>query len=136
MGHDIILNKLENIKNCIERIESKLPFSLDDLKTNFDLQDTVTVNIQRAIQSAIDLAAFICSEKNFKTPTEMAEGFRILENHGLLSKSTSEKMVKAVGMRNVLVHEYTGINWEKVFNVCFSHLIDLKEYSSEILKIK
>lgn len=136
MGKDVILNKLENIKNCIERIESKLPFTLHDLKNNYDLQDTVTINIQRAIQSAIDASAYICSEKNFKTPGEMAEGFKILESHGLLSKVTSEKMIKAVGMRNVLVHEYTGINWEKVFAVCFSHLIDFKEFSSEILKIK
>lgn len=91
MGNDIILSKLENIKNCIERIESKMPFTLDNLKLNYDLQDTVTVNIQRAIQSAIDVGAHICAERNLKTPSDMAEGFLILNSNNLLSKELQKK---------------------------------------------
>lgn len=44
-------------------------------------------------------------------------------------------MVKAVGMRNVLVHEYVGIDWAKVHAVCFSHLADFKNFSVEVLNL-
>lgn len=43
-----------------------------------------------------------------------------------------EEMTKAVGFRNVAVHNYTAINWEIVFSVCTRSLADFRRFAKEI----
>lgn len=129
----VILQKLENITNCLNRIESKKPFTLEQLKSNFDLQDTITVNLQRAIQSSIDLANHIGSENNARTPKDMADSFVVLYEIGLIDQSLCNQFIKATGFRNALVHEYDGIDWAIVYNIANQHLDLFKNYMKVIL---
>ncbi len=41
-------------------------------------------------------------------------------------------MKKAVGFRNIAVHNYQNINWEIVFNICHYKLDDFKNFAREI----
>ncbi len=131
---NVVLQKLENIANCVNRIESKKPFTVDDLKLNFDIQDTISINLQRAIQAATDLAAHIISEKNGRTPKDMGDTFTVLNELNLIDKNLSELMIKATGFRNAIVHEYDGIDWVVVHTVCENHLHLFKDFSKSILK--
>lgn len=38
MTAEVIHQKIDSLRNCIERIESKKPFSADEIRKNFDLQ--------------------------------------------------------------------------------------------------
>ena len=129
-----LLSKLTNLKNFILRIENKKPFSLDDLKLNYDLQDIISLNLQRAIQACVDISAFIISESEKRPPETMADSFLILNNLGVVSKEIESIMIKAVGMRNVHVHEYTEIDWTAVYRVVSEHLNIFKEFTEAILK--
>lgn len=129
-----LLTKLTNLKNCILRIENKKPFSVDELKANYDLQDIISLNLQRAIQSCVDISAFIISETEKRPPETMADSFLILNNLGVVSKEIESILIKAVGMRNVLVHEYTEIDWNTVHRVITDHLDVFKDFTEAILK--
>lgn len=48
MDNDIIRAKLESLSRCIKRIEDKMPASVEELQTNLDLQDIITLNLERA----------------------------------------------------------------------------------------
>ncbi|HEY8272360.1 MAG TPA: DUF86 domain-containing protein [Pseudobdellovibrionaceae bacterium] len=135
MSKDVILNKVENIKNCIERIESKKPFSPQELKANFDLQDIISVNLQRAIQSSVDLANHICSENNLGVPKDMAGVFEILVTKNILSEKLGNELIKSVGLRNVLVHEYDGIDWGIVFIVTENRLQTFRDFCGAIVQL-
>jgi uncharacterized protein YutE (UPF0331/DUF86 family) len=130
----IILQKLENIANCISRIESKQPFSVEVLKSDFDIQDTISINLQRAIQAATDLAAHIIAEKNGRTPKDTGDAFLVLHEMGIIDKPLSILMIKATGFRNAIVHEYDGIDWIIVHTVCEKHLHLFRDFSKTILK--
>jgi len=41
-------------------------------------------------------------------------------------------MQKAVGFRNVAVHNYDVINWEIVFAICQEFLVDFRRFAKEI----
>lgn len=131
--NDVVLEKLNNLKNCLDRIENKKPFTIEQLKNDFDLQDTITVNIQRAIQSSVDIAAHICSHKNFRTPNDMADSFLVLNENKIIDESLSLQLRKAVGLRNVLVHEYSGIDWTIVYTVAYQKIDVFKNYIAIIL---
>jgi uncharacterized protein YutE (UPF0331/DUF86 family) len=63
----------------------------------------------------------------------MAESFENLEKAGILTSRTCQNMKKAVGFRNVAVHDYCSINWDIVYTVSIDHLVDFKNFAKEIM---
>ena len=41
-------------------------------------------------------------------------------------------MKKAIGFRNVAVHNYDVINWNIVFAICQKSLVDFRRFAKEI----
>lgn len=134
MTRDVLNQKIDSLRNCIERIESKKPFTTVDLISNFDLQDIISINLERAVQICVDIASHVLSEKQGSTPSTMAESFIELTRNGMLSAEVSQSMVKAVGLRNLLVHEYSKIDWNIVSKVSNEHLDTFRQFAQEILQ--
>jgi uncharacterized protein YutE (UPF0331/DUF86 family) len=128
MNSPLIARKLESLAHCLRRIEEKKPVRLSDLENNYDLQDIISVNLERSIQLCVDIAAIIISERDLKTSNTMAGSFKILEEAGILPDYLSVKLQKAVGFRNVSVHEYDSIDWEIVFDIIHHHLINFRNF--------
>jgi len=130
---DIVLEKVKNIQNCLRRIHEKTgddPASLFDM----DVQDIFVLNLQRAVQSCIDLAAHVVSDEGLGLPSDLKENFTLLETKGILSSELSSKLQKMVGFRNIVVHMYEKIDLEEVFVIYREHLGDFERFASEIEK--
>ena len=97
-----------------------------------DLQDIVSFNLQLAIQSCIDIAAHIVSDEGMGVPGSFNEMFYLLEENKYLSSELTEKMVKAAGSRNLLVHEYGKLDLKQVFEIAKHSARDLNEYLAAI----
>lgn len=134
MTLDVLHQKIDSLRNCIERIESKKPFSAEDLRVNFDLQDIISINLERAVQTCVDIAAHLLAEKNGPSPTTMADSFIYLAQEKVISENISKSLVKSVGLRNLLVHEYSKIDWDIVASVANEHLDTFRDFSREILE--
>ena len=134
MTLDVLHQKIDSLRNCIERIESKKPFSAEDLRVNFDLQDIISINLERAVQTCVDIAAHLLAEKNGPSPTTMADSFIYLAQEKVISENISKSLVKSVGLRNLLVHEYSKIDWDIVASVANEHLDTFRDFSKEILE--
>ena len=59
--------------------------------------------------------------------------FYFLEENGYLDRNVTEKMIKAVGLRNLIVHEYSKIELEQIFEIAQNDIKDLNEYLVAIL---
>lgn len=134
MNKDVILNKLNSLKRCLQRVEQKVPQTKQDLHNDLDAQDIVSLNLQRAVQLSVDIAAFLVSDLDLATPLSMAEGFDRLEQARIISSSVCSRMKKAVGFRNIAVHDYCSIDWDIVFSVSTTHIEDFKEFAREIIE--
>ena len=62
----------------------------------------------------------------------MGEVFTALEKLGAVTPQTCDSLKKAVGFRNVAVHNYDTINWEIVFAICERSLVDFSRFAKEI----
>lgn len=133
MDKTIILAKLESLKRCIERIETKAPEDLHVLERDWDLQDIIVLNLERAVQTSVDLACHIVAELDDPPPKTMAGSFDTLQRAGVISAETAEKMKKSVGFRNIAVHQYQTLDWEIVFFVVTRHLDDFRLYAKELV---
>lgn len=47
MDRDVIEQKLESLRRCVQRIQAKCPAQADALVADFDLQDIVSLNLSR-----------------------------------------------------------------------------------------
>lgn len=135
---EVILQKVDSLVRCIMRLQTKLPIQIEKLKTDVDLQDIVVVNLERLVQVSVDIAGRVISKKNLEpSPATMSQTFEILSNHKIIPVELSQRLQKAVGFRNLCVHEYDKINWEIVLTILEKHLEDYKKFgkiAAEIAK--
>lgn len=132
MHNDVTLLKIESLQRCIERIRAKTPARVEGLTNDIDLQDIIVLNLQRAVQVSIDLAAHVLSGLNSRPPQTMAECFTLLHAAGVISAFSSERMRRAVGFRNIAVHEYQALDWTVIYAIITRHLEDFRQFAREI----
>jgi uncharacterized protein YutE (UPF0331/DUF86 family) len=63
-----------------------------------------------AIEACIDVAQHICSAEGWGPPADNGDAMRLLGSHGVLADDIADALRKAVGFRNVLVHEYVEVS--------------------------
>jgi len=129
---DIVLAKSNAVQRCLKRIKdvTKLnPGALDELNT----QDIFILNLQRAVQSAIDLATHIIASEGLGVSDTIKGNFELLEKAGVISKGLSRKMQSMVGFRNIAIHDYQSINVEILKTILVKHLKDLEDFYARIL---
>ena len=134
-NNPVILKKIESLKFCVGRIQAKRPPDSETLKNDLDIQDIISVNLERAVQLCVDICALVIAERDLRTSNTMAGTFRILESAGSLSPDLSLKMQKAVGFRDISVHEYEDLDWDLVFDIISNHLTNFSCFVREIDRI-
>jgi len=121
------------LKRHLRRVIEKRNTDLQSFLEDIDRQESILFNLQMAVQNCIDIAAHIISEEGFGVPGSTNEMFYLLEENGYLDRNLTEKMVKAVGLRNLIVHEYSKIELEQIFEIAQNDIKDLNEYLVAIL---
>jgi uncharacterized protein YutE (UPF0331/DUF86 family) len=132
MDKEIVSSKLESLRRCVQRIKDKTPSASVALLSDNDLQDIICVNLERAVQVCVDLASHIIAESDMQAPGSMGESFERLRKLDLISDELAERMKKAVGFRNVVVHAYQEINWEIVYAIITTRLGDFVEFAQAV----
>ncbi|NOQ50938.1 MAG: DUF86 domain-containing protein [Desulfuromonadaceae bacterium] len=133
MASLILLSKLDSLQRCLSRISTKTPGHADILQQDLDLQDIIAINLERAVQICVDIAAHIIAVKNVPAPATMAESFDRLFDLKVISKKTAGQMKNAVGFRNISVHEYQKIDWLIVYRIITEHNEDFKDFARQIM---
>lgn len=135
MDKSVVLNKLESLRRCLQRVQDKTPASVELLIEDHDLQDIIVLNLERAVQMCVDIGLHIVSDLEVPVPETMASTFAALEKAGCLDAAVAERMIKAVGFRNTAVHAYQEIDWQIVYRIITEHLDDFRNYARQILKM-
>ncbi len=133
MDKDVLMNKLESLRRCVQRVQDKAPVSSDLLKRDYDLQDIIVLNLERAVQTCVDIGLHMISDLEIPVPDTMAETFKTLNKAGYLDDLATERMTKAVGFRNTAVHAYQEMDWEIVYRIITEHLDDFRDFSRQMM---
>ena len=89
----------------------------------------MALNLTRAVQLCVDIAAHYLSSSTEPPPQTMGETFLQLNEKGIISQELADRMCKAVGFRNIAVHNYETINWNIVHHVCRFHISDFHDFA-------
>lgn len=130
MDRQVIGQKLESLRVCVQRIEDKCPPDATTLASDPDLQDIITINLTRAVQLCVDVGANAIAGLDVPPPNTMGETFDRLASAGLISESLATELKRAVGFRNIAIHNYETIDWQIVHNIARHRLGDFREFAA------
>jgi uncharacterized protein YutE (UPF0331/DUF86 family) len=132
VDRDIVQAKVAIVQRCLKRIKDVTgldPTKLDDL----DTQDIFALNLQRAVQATIDLAAHVVGAEGLGLPRDLRENFRLLANNQIISPELCVRMEKMVGFRNIAVHEYQTLDIEVLRSSLSNNLKDLENFYAALI---
>lgn len=129
---DILLEKAAIMQRCLKRIHDVTGLSAEALD-QMDRQDIFVLNLQRAIQAAVDMAAHIIAYEGLGLPDTLKAHFKLLTQNKIISTELEDKMNAMVGFRNIAVHEYQNINPEILQSILHNNLKDIEEFYTTIL---
>lgn len=92
------------------------------------------MNLQRACETAIDLAMYVISQRKLGIPQDSRDAFTLLQTSGIIPADVAARMQRMVGFRNVAVREYTRLNLDVVHALITKQLDDFRTFSSTIVK--
>lgn len=129
----LLIAKAGAVKKHLDRIRQKTETDLNTFLEDIDRQEIILFNLQMAIQNCIDMAAHVVSQESLGVPGSYNEMFYLLEEKGYIDKDITELMVKAIGFRNLMVHEYAKMNLKQIFEIAKTGPQDINRYLCSIL---
>ena len=130
---DIVFAKIGIIQRCLRRIKQTTAFDPASLD-NLDKQDIFALNLQRAVQAALDLAAHVVASEGLGVPQELKELFTFLEQSGIIPAGLADQMKKMVGFRNIAVHEYQELDVSVLKSILTKNLKNLEDFYTAVIR--
>lgn len=132
MDRRLIEEKLESLRRCVERVRERCPRDAEALANDPDAQDIVALNLIRAVQGSVDIAATLLADSKLPAPDTMGAAFDGLAELGAIEPELAARLKAAVGFRNIAVHSYQSIDWAIVHSLCTERLDDFRDLAAAV----
>lgn len=130
-----IREKLVELTSYIDDLVKLQNLSWADFQSNVMLRRGVERTLQVAVECTLDIGNMVISHEQWRAAESNRDVFRVLAEHGVLSVSLLNNLMKAASYRNILVHEYTRIEPSVVFNLLKKMPKDLRDFRDRILPL-
>lgn len=111
-----IARRAASLERHLKRVAELLPSSVDELEPMTEASDGIILHLWQAVQTCVDLAVSECAMRRLGPPDDYATAFRLLAEEGVVDEALAERLVQAVGFRNLVAHAYDhldlGLVWE------------------------
>ena len=125
VSKNTIKKKRDRLHRCVSRIRETYESSPTTLETDFDQQDIIVLNLQRACEQAIDIAQLTARKAGLRSGDTSAEVFEVLAEAGIIPKDLNGSIKGMIGFRNIAVHEYEKLDFVIVRSVITEHVSSL-----------
>lgn len=127
---EVIARKLASLREALRLLQG----SAEDLNLRYKTEPLHRAAVERwlqvAIEACIDIANYVIAANGWAMPDTGRASFRRLSEHALLTSELATRLGNAVGLRNLLVHEYADIDIETVQRVLEHDLADLHGFAA------
>ncbi len=111
---DVLAEKAAAIERHLARVAALLPQAPEDLQPETEASDGVILHLWQAVQIAIDLAMSAAVRSGLGAPSTYADAFRRLAEAGRLDGELADRLARAAGFRNLIVHAYADLDLARV----------------------
>ena len=131
---EIFSRRLDALDSYLERLQQLGEASEREYLAEPGIHDLAARYLHLAVEAAIDLANHWIADRGLRTPDSNRDSFTVLEEAGEIEAVLAERMRGWAGFRNVLVHEYIGIDHRIAHAAIRNELGDLADFREWALK--
>jgi len=131
----LLLRKLAELEEYLGQIKEYTNVSAEQYSKEWRTQRIVERTLQMMIESCVDIAGHIISDRGYRVPTSYGDTFRVLYEKDILTKDLLETMEKISKFRNIIVHHYDRIAPEIIINILRKDLDDFLIFKNAIIKL-
>jgi uncharacterized protein YutE (UPF0331/DUF86 family) len=92
--------------------------------------------LEVSIQAATDVASHLIAIHAWPTPESAGQAFAELARQGVIDNTLALRLRQAVGLRNVLAHDYLDIDPQRLFAGLAADMSDLRAFVAAILEFQ
>ena len=126
-----IEQRLSELSERLARLKPLIGKSRTDFDQDPYLRDVVERNLEIAAQCIIDICHRIIALENARKPNDYYEAISMMGELEVLPPDFARHLTPLAGFRNILVHEYLGVDWDYVYDH-LQHLGDLERFAGHI----
>jgi uncharacterized protein YutE (UPF0331/DUF86 family) len=128
-----LLPRLKELEDNLRVLRDFKSLSFEEIRLDKKLLWGLRYGMLECLQIVIDTSCAVVSYYNLGNPKTYAECIEILGREEYLTGQLTERIIRTVGLRNILVHEYFGVDDELVYRT-LDDLKDIEEFSVQILR--
>ena len=91
--------------------------------------------LRLALEAALDVGNHVIAAKGLRKPLELREIPIVLAESGIVSQPLGDKLARAAGLRNRLVHAYADIDHTIIYDILQTDLGELERYAEAIANL-
>jgi len=130
----VLMRKLSELETYLKQIREFSGITLQDYTGDWKTQRIVERTLQMMIETCADIASHIVSDRGLRAPTGYADTFSVLKENTIINSDLCASMEKMAKFRNVVVHQYEGVDAGIVIAILTRYLADFERYRDAILE--
>ena len=130
---ELVQLKLQELDRYLSQLKKHKNVTASVLKTDLDKAWTVQHGLQLSIQIVLDIGNHILSAAGV-TVHEYGDIFLELARLQIIPEEFASSIKGMAGLRNLLVHEYTGIDMTRLAEILNNSLGDFTIFASFVAK--
>jgi uncharacterized protein YutE (UPF0331/DUF86 family)/predicted nucleotidyltransferase len=132
IDRDRVIECLRLISADVQDLREKATISKEAFLHTRDVQAIVERRLQTAIESCLNIGNHLIARLGLRAPQDYGDVFRILRDAHILPPECAEAMVDMARFRNLLVHLYWHIDYERIYDNVQDRLASLEACASHI----
>ena len=128
IDRELLAERAAAVDRHLRRVAEYLPRQAADLQPLSAETDAVVLHLWQAVQVVIDLAVSSCVRLGLGSPPTYADAFRMLAGARVIPGELAQRLARAAGFRNLVVHAYAELDLRRVHTAATSGPADLRAF--------
>lgn len=124
--------KLQELIKKIRILQGRV--DLKQFLTDDVVRSAVERYLQLALEAVLDIADQVIGEQDFRKPEDYKDNILILAENKVIPQAFAKRFALAAGFRNILVHDYLKLDYEKVYQHFKEDTRDLEQFLKYIAR--
>lgn len=125
---EVIREKFQELNRYLKELEDIKSISRDEFSSSLRKQWMVFHGLQLSIQLLMDVGNHILAAIGENQISDYTDIIDRLGERNIIPSDFAQRIRSMAGLRNVLIHEYTRIDLNKIYDILQNQLIDFHKF--------
>lgn len=126
----ILAKYLREMGKYISRLRELQKYKKEEFISDWKIQHLIERELHLALESMTNIGEMLIGEFNWRKPETYKEIIRILVENKVIPAKYQKKFEELAGFRNILIHDYLYLDYDKVYQ----HLKKDPKYLEEFIQ--